>query len=65
MNLNAIVKEYIEARDAYETASGTHVVSFVRPKPLKHGAPITRRWVEARKALSEAVKDIDEGESIS
>lgn len=65
MNLEAIVKEYIEARDAYETASGTHERSFARPKSLRYDDPTFIRWAEARTALSQAVKDVDEGESIS
>lgn len=61
-SLESIVKEYVEARDAYEDATGIHRVSFAHPKRLPHGDAITRRWVDARAALYKAIGHVKTGE---
>ena len=61
-DIESIVKEYVEARDAYEDATGIHRVSFAHPKRLPHGDAITRRWVDARAALYKAIGHVKLGE---
>lgn len=62
VDIEAIVKEYVEARDAYEDATQVHRISFAHPKRLPHGDAITRRWVDARAALYKAISHVKLGE---